>query len=121
MADEILEMFQAAFSSSDAVQILQEAGASNIRATDTGISFELSSGGGNLDALLLRPYREQRMGYTKRDGTQVRGHVVNYGAPTTGEMLEAQAKDDATSTKVGETTITSFIEAALRNMQDIKL
>ena len=121
MADEILEMFQAAFSSSDAVQILQEAGASNIRATDTGISFELSSGGGNLDALLLRPYREQRKGYTKRDGTQVRRHVVNHGAPSTNQMLEAQLKDEAATTRLKETTITSFIEAALTNLPDIKV
>ena len=120
MANELLKTFQEAFNASEAQKVLQAAGATNIRSTDSGIAFDMPSGG-NLDALLLRPYKEQRRGYTRRDGTQVRGHVVNYGAPTTGEMLEAQAKDDATSTKVGETTITSFIEAALRNMQDIKL
>ena len=37
------------------------------------------------------------------------------------QMLEAQLKDEAATTRLKETTITSFIEAALRNMQDIKL
>ena len=120
MANKLLQTFQEAFNASEATKILREAGATNVRLTEAGIAFDMPSGG-NLDALLLRPYKEQRKGYTRRDGTQVRAHVMNHGAPTTEEMLKAQLKDEATSTKVGETTITSFIEASLRNMQDIKL
>ena len=120
MANKLVQKFYEAFNSSEATQVLQEAGATNIRLTDSGIAFDMPSGG-NLETLLLRPYREQRRGYTRKDGTQVRSHVVNHGAPTTDKMLEAHAKDEATSTKIGETTIASFIDTALKNLTEIRV